>query len=245
MPYGPAQIALVEQVDRATPTRRRPGRAGASPPGCRRPSPTCYGGEPAKVVRDLLLVPGRVRPRTRAGTRDDERPLLWHFKYMVNALTEVPRDAAGAHLRACSTTWSAGTGTAGTACTPSTSTAAPGRPRTSATWRRGRRAGTTAGAPRRATSTPTAPAATRPARRRTWPSRGRDEEAVALAEPVLAGQLTCSEQPQAILTALLCRTCAPAGSTQARDAHRRAYRLQRGQPGRPGRGRPSTSSSAR
>ena len=30
-----------------------------------------------------------------------------------------------------------------------------------------------------------------------------DEEAVALAEPVLAGQLTCAEQPQAILTALL------------------------------------------
>ena len=43
-----------------------------------------------------------------------------------------------------------------------------------------------------------------PTSKASWLARqGRDEEAVALAEPVLAGRLTCSEQPQGILTTLL------------------------------------------
>jgi tetratricopeptide (TPR) repeat protein len=57
--------------------------------------------------------------------------------------------------------------------------------------------------------------------------RGRDEEAVALAEPVLAGRLTCSEQPQTILATLL-RPYARTGRLEAAaDAHRRSYRLMR------------------
>jgi tetratricopeptide (TPR) repeat protein len=58
-------------------------------------------------------------------------------------------------------------------------------------------------------------------------SRGRDEEAVALAEPVLAGRLTCSEQPQGVLTALLKPYLRTGRLDQARDAHRRGYRLHR------------------
>ena len=42
----------------------------------------------------------------------------------------------------------------------------------------------------------------------------RDEDAIAMAEPVLAGTFTCSEQPQSILTAYSSRTPAPAGSTR-------------------------------
>jgi tetratricopeptide (TPR) repeat protein len=48
-----------------------------------------------------------------------------------------------------------------------------------------------------------------------------------LAEPVLAGRLTCTEQPQGILSNLMeayLRTGEPA---KAADAHRRAYRLER------------------
>ena len=68
-------------------------------------------------------------------------------------------------------------------------------------------------------------------------ARGRDEEAVALAEPVLAGRLTCPEQPQAILTALLLPYLRTGRLDEARDAHRRAYRAAARQPGRPGRHR--------
>ncbi|WP_433345925.1 hypothetical protein [Micromonospora sp. CA-111912] len=57
---------------------------------------------------------------------------------------------------------------------------------------------------------------------------GRHDEAVALAEPVLAGRLTCTEQPQAILTALLVPYLRTGRGDAARDAHREAYRRLRG-----------------
>ncbi|WP_229399036.1 hypothetical protein [Micromonospora okii] len=57
---------------------------------------------------------------------------------------------------------------------------------------------------------------------------GRHEEAVALAEPVLAGRLSCTEQPQAILTALLVPYLRSGRHEAARDAHREAYRRLRG-----------------
>jgi tetratricopeptide (TPR) repeat protein len=62
----------------------------------------------------------------------------------------------------------------------------------------------------------------------SWLSqRLRDEEAIELAEGVLSGRLTCSEQPQGILTALLKPYLRTRRLEQARDAHRRAYRLHR------------------
>ena len=44
---------------------------------------------------------------------------------------------------------------------------------------------------------------------------------------MLAGRLTCSEQPQGILTTLLLPYLRTGRLEQARDAHRRAYRLHR------------------
>ncbi|MEV0247161.1 hypothetical protein AB0H76_11280 [Nocardia sp. NPDC050712] len=60
--------------------------------------------------------------------------------------------------------------------------------------------------------------------------RGRDHEAVELAGPVLLGELTCREQPQHILTMLLLPYLRTGQLDQARDAHRRAYRILRGKP---------------
>lgn len=57
---------------------------------------------------------------------------------------------------------------------------------------------------------------------------GRYDEAVALAEPVLAGRLSCTEQPQSILTTLLVPYLRTGRGDAARDAHREAYRRQRG-----------------
>ncbi|RKN46499.1 hypothetical protein [Micromonospora endolithica] len=56
---------------------------------------------------------------------------------------------------------------------------------------------------------------------------GRYSEAVTLAEPVLTGRLSCTEQPQSILTALLVPYLRTGRHDAARDAHREAYRRQR------------------
>jgi tetratricopeptide (TPR) repeat protein len=60
---------------------------------------------------------------------------------------------------------------------------------------------------------------------------GRPADAVALAVGVLDGSLTCNEQPQQMLTALLPAYVAEGMYSEAVDAHRRAYRILRNQPG--------------
>jgi tetratricopeptide (TPR) repeat protein len=59
-------------------------------------------------------------------------------------------------------------------------------------------------------------------------SRGRDTTAVELAAPIVAGTLTCTEQPQDILTALLVPYVRTGRTAEAAAAHRRAYRVMRG-----------------
>jgi cellulose synthase operon protein C len=58
-------------------------------------------------------------------------------------------------------------------------------------------------------------------------SRGRFAEAVAHAEPVLAGELDCSEQPQRILRVLTVPYLMVGRPEDAAAAHRRSYRLER------------------
>jgi cellulose synthase operon protein C len=60
---------------------------------------------------------------------------------------------------------------------------------------------------------------------------GQPADAVALAVGVLDGQLTCNEQPQQMLTALLPAYVAEGMHSEAVDAHRRAYRILRSSPG--------------
>ena len=62
-------------------------------------------------------------------------------------------------------------------------------------------------------------------------SVGRTADAVALAVCVLDGQLTCAEQPQQMLTALLPAYVAEGMYSEAVDAHRKAYRILRGRVG--------------
>jgi len=57
---------------------------------------------------------------------------------------------------------------------------------------------------------------------------GRHEDAVALALPVLDGQLTCVEQPHSILTELLVPYLRTGRLAEAADAHRTAYRAIQG-----------------
>jgi tetratricopeptide (TPR) repeat protein len=55
----------------------------------------------------------------------------------------------------------------------------------------------------------------------------RDDDAIALARPVLGGQLTCHEQPASILTGLLFSYVRTGRLAEAADAHRTAYRQMR------------------
>lgn len=57
--------------------------------------------------------------------------------------------------------------------------------------------------------------------------QGRDEEAVAVAAPVLEQRVTCQEQPQAMLSELLPIYLRSGRHEEARDAHLRAYRAMR------------------
>lgn len=56
---------------------------------------------------------------------------------------------------------------------------------------------------------------------------GRYEDAIRIGDPVLKGTLTCSEQPQSLLTNLLPAYVATARLDEAAAAHRRAYALLR------------------
>ncbi len=67
-----------------------------------------------------------------------------------------------------------------------------------------------------------------PTEKATWLAEiGRDADAIAVAEPVLDGDLDCSEQPRSILTALMVPFLRTGRMDEARDAHRRAYRAHR------------------
>ncbi|HKD96980.1 MAG TPA: tetratricopeptide repeat protein [Micromonosporaceae bacterium] len=67
-----------------------------------------------------------------------------------------------------------------------------------------------------------------PSSRAAWLARtGRDEEAIALGVPVLAGTPACTEQPQDMLTTLMLPYLRTGRHAEAGDAHRRAYRAHR------------------
>jgi tetratricopeptide (TPR) repeat protein len=61
--------------------------------------------------------------------------------------------------------------------------------------------------------------------------RSEFAEAIAVAEPVLAGRLNCAAQPQSILRSLMIPYVRAGRPDDAADAHRRAYRLDRNRTG--------------
>ncbi|MFI7545540.1 tetratricopeptide repeat protein [Actinoplanes sp. NPDC049599] len=223
MPYGAAQIAVIEQVIRhadALGDRELGYQARILAT-----TAYTYGGEVAKsfvtfswCLSDFDRDPAPFHART-------ERDLLWHFKYMVSALTKFPEvplartyavldDMERRYLRA-------------------------GRSLQAVHKHRyvvARHVGLTDEADRLYERWNTTPrddlsdcAGCDPSAQVTYlSSRGRDEEAVALAEPVLAGRLSCTEQPQTILSGLMVPYLRTGRLEEAADAHRRSYRLMRG-----------------
>jgi tetratricopeptide (TPR) repeat protein len=222
MPWGAAQIALLEQVLRhADASGDRELQYAARMLGT---SAYVYGGEVAKsfvtfswCLSDFDSDPAPFHQRS-------QHHLLWHFKYMISALTkfpEVPLARTYAVLDDMERRYREG-GHSPQAVYKHRYLVADhvGDQPAADSWYE--RWNTT---PRDNLSDcagcdPTTQVA-------HLSDRGRDEEAVALAGPVLAGRLTCSEQPQGILSALLRPYARTGRAEEAADAHRRSYRLMR------------------
>ncbi|MFG2038779.1 hypothetical protein [Dactylosporangium sp. NPDC048998] len=222
MPYGGAQIALVEQVMQHADAGGHDELRLAS----RLFATTAYvhGGEPAKSFVTFSWCRAEYDAHPERFDREDEHTLLWHFKYMVNGLLKFPavplartydvlddmerRFRAGGHslhaVYAYRYLVAAHLGD-------------PAAEDWYAKWN---------AAPRDHNSDC---AGCDPGEKvEHLVGLGRDEEAVEMARPVLAGRLTCIEQPQSILTSLMVPYVRTGRLSEAADAHRQAYRRMRG-----------------
>jgi tetratricopeptide (TPR) repeat protein len=223
MPYGAGQIALIEQVIQHADAAgvdevRFAGRMFAT-------HAYTHGGEPAKAFVTFSWCLGEYDREPGRRSREDERLLLWHFKYVTNALTafpEVPLARTYAVVDDMERRYRAG----------GYSLHAVHRQR----WGIANHVGDIDAAEEWYTRWCAAPRDQNsdcegcdPGAKVTHlVETGRDEDAIVLAEPVLQRRLTCPEQPQSILTDLLLPYLRTGRLAEAADAHRRAYRAMRG-----------------
>jgi len=221
MPYGPGQIALVEQVIAHADAQNLTRLAFAA--RMQATSSYVYGGEPVRSFATFAWCLAEF-DRNPVAYERAYRTLLWHFKYMVSALTkfpEVPLERTYAVLDDMERRWQE-TGHslhAVYAYRHAVAAHIGDIEAAEAYYERW------CAAPRDDLSDC---AGCDPTSKAWWlRERGRHEQAVALGDPVLSGQLTCYEQPQSMLTTLMVPYLRTGRLEQARDAHRRAYRLQR------------------
>ncbi|WP_432982693.1 hypothetical protein [Dactylosporangium sp. CA-233914] len=222
MPYGGAQIALVEQVMQHADAGshdelRLASRLFAT-------SAYVHGGEPAKSFVTFSWCRAEYDAHPERFDEHDEHTLLWHFKYMVNGLLKFPAVPLGRTydvLDDMERRFRAGGHSLHAVYAYRYQVAAhvgdPAADDWYAKW---------CAAPRDRNSDC---AGCDPGEKVDHlVTRGLDEEAVAMAAPVLAGRLTCVEQPQSILTSLLVPYARTGRLSEAADAHRQAYRRLRG-----------------
>jgi hypothetical protein len=221
LPYGPGQIALVEQVIGHADAQHLPQLAFAA--RMHGINAYHYGGEPARAMVVFAWCLAEFDRDARAYERF-QHTLLWFFKYMIislNRFPEVPLEQTYAVLDDMQRRWNE-TG-------HSLHAVHAYRHRVAS------HIGDVAAAERHYELWCAAPrdqlsdcVGCDPSSKAWWlAGRGRDEEAIAIAEPVLDGHLTCREQPQSIQTTLMGPYLRTGRLDQARDAHRQAYRRQR------------------
>lgn len=221
MPFGAARIALVEQLVRQADAGNYDGLRFAT----RMQATTSYvhGGEPGKAFVTFSWCRAAYDKHPDQFDRSDEHTLLWHFKYMVSGMTkfpEIPLERTYDVLEDMERRFRA----SGHGLQPvyhyrwlvAEHIGDPSAEDWYAKW---------SAAPRDELSDCLGCDPSSKVDHLT--ARGRDEEAVELAAPVLAGRLTCVEQPQSILTTLLMPYLRSGRLAEAADAHRRAYRRMR------------------
>ncbi|WP_446217630.1 hypothetical protein [Micromonospora sp. IBHARD004] len=223
MPYGAGQIAALEQLlRRADAGDDRHLAFAARITGT---TAYVYGGEPAKSVVTFSWCLAEYDRDPQPYHQRYTHQLLWFFKYMVNAMLkfpELPLDRTYAVLDDMERRYrESGHSLQAVHKHRYLVAAHLGAAEEAAEWYR--RWMTT---PRDALSDCAGCDPTTQVEHLA--TTGRHDEAVALAEPVLAGRLTCTEQPQAILTALLRPYLETGRADAARNAHREAYRRLRG-----------------
>jgi tetratricopeptide (TPR) repeat protein len=222
MPYGGAQIALVEQVM----AHADAGGHDALRLASRLFATTAYvqGGEPAKSFVTFSWCRSEYDAHPERFDADDEHSLLWHFKYMVNGLLKfpaVPLARAYDVLDDMERRYRAGGHSLHAVYSHRYQVAAHLGDAAAEEWYAKWNA-----APRDQNSD--CAGCDPGAKVDHLAGLGQDEEAVAMAAPVLAGRLTCVEQPQSILTSLLVPYVRTGRLAEAADAHRQAYRRLRG-----------------
>jgi tetratricopeptide (TPR) repeat protein len=218
LPYGAAQIALVEQIVKYADAGRHADLGFAA--RMLGTNAYLYGGEPGKsfVTFSWCLAEYDRDPGRR--TAQDHHRLLWHFKNVIGALTtfpEIPLDRAEAALEDMERRYGASGHSMHAVYA----------------YRHGLAAhlGDTATADEWYARWCTAPrdelsdcAGCDPTSKVDHlAARGRDDEAVQVAEPVLTGHLDCVQQPHGILTSLLLPYLRTGRLAEAANAHRRAY----------------------
>ncbi|MEV4627520.1 hypothetical protein AB0J90_14640 [Micromonospora sp. NPDC049523] len=223
MPFGAGQIAAVEQLIRQVDAKGDQELAFAA--RMLGTSAYTYGGEPAKSFVTFSWCLADYDRNPQPYHQQHVHTLLWHFKHMVNALLdfpEVPLERTYAVLDDMERRYREG-GHSLQAVYKYRHLVARHRGADEETEEWYRKWVT---APRDELSDC---AGCDPSGQvRHLAGTGQVEAAVAVAEPVLAGQLTCNEQPQGILTSLLVPYLRSGRRERARDAHRRAYRRLRG-----------------
>jgi tetratricopeptide (TPR) repeat protein len=183
-----------------------------------------YGGEPIKTfstfsrcLSDFDRDPGRYG-------EDAQYRLLWHFKAAVNSLTkfpEVPLDRAYAVLDDMERRYGLGGHSLHAVYSRREWVAQHlGDAKAAEHWYAKWHA-----APRDELSDCIGCDPSSKVAHLAW--RGRDDDALAIAAPVLREEFSCSEQPQDILTELVPIYLRNGRVEEARDAHRRAYRIMR------------------
>ncbi|WP_155375410.1 hypothetical protein [Catellatospora vulcania] len=218
-PDGPARVAVVEQVLAKAEALGDPDLLYAAHAAAT--SGYHQSGEPmkammtfARCVADYDADPGR-------RSHHDEHLLLWHFKHIVSSMTLFPQlslDRTMAVLDDMQRRYQAGGHSMQAVYAYRHDVAAHlGDTEQADHWYR-----LWDTAPRDALSDCAGCDPSSKAHHLAW--RGRDEDAIALAQDALTGRLTCSEQPHGILTTLLFPYLRTGRLDEARDAHRRAYR---------------------
>ncbi|RQX19593.1 hypothetical protein DDE19_03605 [Micromonospora ureilytica] len=223
MPYGAGQIAALEQLLRRVDAAD--DRHLAFVTRMQATTGYIYGGEPAKSFVTFSWCLSEFDRDPQPYHQRHLHQLLWHFKYMVSGLLkfpEVPLDRTYAVLDDMERRYRAG-GHSLQAVHKHRFRVAEhvGDVEAAAHWYRLWQTTPRDELSDCAGCDPTSQVG-------YLADTGRDAEAVALAEPVLAGRLSCTEQPQAILTALLVPYLRTGRGEEARDAHREAYRRLRG-----------------
>ncbi|MGS2619382.1 hypothetical protein ACVCAH_33425 [Micromonospora sp. LZ34] len=223
MPYGAGQIAVIEQLLRRVDAAD--DRQLAFVARMQATTAYTYGGESAKSFVTFSWCLSEFERDPQPYHARYARQLLWHFKYMVNGMLkfpEVPLDRTYAVLDDMERRYRA-SGHSLQAVHKHRFRVADhvGDADAAVHWYRLWQTTPRDDLSDCAGCDPTTQV-------QYLADTGRHTEAVALAEPVLAGRLTCTEQPQAILTALLVPYLQAGRHEEARTAHRAAYRRLRG-----------------